>query len=428
MGQGDSEALKDIPLDFMKLLPPIPYHQEFTSTTSIVHGGYSRYNFVIGLNNKVILIDFEASKLAADKSDMEREMDSLEGALRDESGCSGRDKVALVTGKPLLSSILIPLHTSSYLFMPLHASSCPFMPPHASSSPSILNPCTGGGSGIGLMITQTLATNGAKVYITGRTQEKLDTVVSTYGNDIPGQIIALQGDISTKEGVRTLVDELSKREQCLCILVNNAGLSSASAETQAPSSSQPSNDAEAANKLRKNLFDADENSFEDWNKTYNTNVTASYFLTTALIPLLQRSSDRFPGWSSTVLNISSISGLVKSSQHHFAYNASKAAAVHLTRMLAAELSAGGVSGGTNRLKIRVNGIAPGVFPSEMTADGSDEQQKSQLEKEKYEDKVPAGRPGRDVDMAQAVLFAVANQYLLGQTIAVDGGYTIAAGQ
>jgi hypothetical protein len=60
---------------------------------------------------------------------------------------------------------------------------------------------TGGGSGIGLMITQTLAVNGAKVYIVGRTEEKLEKVAEVHGKDIPGQIIPLQGDVSSKEGV-----------------------------------------------------------------------------------------------------------------------------------------------------------------------------------------------------------------------------------
>jgi NADP-dependent 3-hydroxy acid dehydrogenase YdfG len=61
---------------------------------------------------------------------------------------------------------------------------------------------TGGGSGIGLMITQALAVNGAKVYITGRTKEKLDTVAEVYGKGIAGQIIPFVGDVSTKEGVQ----------------------------------------------------------------------------------------------------------------------------------------------------------------------------------------------------------------------------------
>lgn len=146
-----------------------------------------------------------------------------------------------------------------------------------------------------------------------------------------------------------------------------------------------------------------------------------FFTTTAFLPLLQKSTELHEGWSGTVINISSISGMVKSAQHHFAYNASKAAAVHLTRMLAAEIAENGI-------KVRVNSIAPGVFPSEMAAeDGSDENQKSHIPREKYADKVAAGRPGKDEDMAQTVLFFAANQYLNGQTLAVDGGYTLAAG-
>jgi NADP-dependent 3-hydroxy acid dehydrogenase YdfG len=60
---------------------------------------------------------------------------------------------------------------------------------------------TGGGSGIGLMATQALAVNGAKVYIVGRTEEKLKRVVEVYGQRISGQIIPIVGDVSTKEGV-----------------------------------------------------------------------------------------------------------------------------------------------------------------------------------------------------------------------------------
>jgi len=53
--------------------------------------------------------------------------------------------------------------------------------------------------------------------------------------------------------------------------------------------------------------------------------------------------------------------------------------------------------------------------------------KSHIEKEKYADKVPAARPGKDEDMAVTALFMVVNQYLNGQNVAVDGGYTLAAG-
>lgn len=269
---------------------------------------------------------------------------------------------------------------------------------------------TGGGSGIGLMATQALAANGAKVYITGRTKSKLDTVVEKYGKDVPGEIIAIQADIGHKQGVQELFEEFSKREQRLCILVNNAGISTTSMQTESSS----------ADEMKKNIFENEKSTYEDWSESYNTNVTGIFFVTTAFLPLLQKSSEAQQGWSSTVINISSISGLIKSAQHHFAYNASKGAAVHLTRLLAAEIAA-------NKLKIRVNGIAPGVFPSEMTTDGSDEDQKSHIDKEKYAEKVPAARPGKDEDMAASVLYFAANQYLNGQTLAVDGGYTLAAG-
>lgn len=260
------------------------------------------------------------------------------------------------------------------------------------------------------MATQALANNGAKVYITGRTKEKLDTVVEKYGKDVSGEIIAIQADISNKEGVQKLYEEYKSREKCLCILVNNAGVSSASITTE----------SDSAEEMRKNMFENDKNTFDDWNNTYNTNVTGVYFTTAAFLPLLQESSETHEAWSSTVINITSISGLIKSAQHHFSYNASKGAAVHLTRLLSGEVTA-------NKLKIRVNSIAPGVFPSEMTMGGSDENQKSFIPKEKYAEKIPAGRPGKDQDMAGAVLFFATNQYLQGQTITVDGGYTIAAG-
>lgn len=179
-------------------------------------------------------------------------------------------------------------------------------------------------------------------------------------------------------------------------------------------------ESNSAEEMKQNLFDTENATSEDWLETYNTNVVQLYFATSAFLPLLQKSTELHSGWSGTVINITSISGMVKSAQHHFAYNASKGAAIHLTRMLAAEIAGQGH-------KIRVNSLAPGVFPSEMTADESGEDQKSHIPKEKYADKVPAARPGRDEDMAQAILFFAANQYLNGQNVAIDGGYTLAAG-
>lgn len=262
------------------------------------------------------------------------------------------------------------------------------------------------------MATQALAVNGAKVYIVGRTDEKLERVAELYGKDnLSGQIIPITADVSQKPDIDKLVKEISSRESHLNILINNAGISSQSRE-----------DVERThpNKLREALFDNDAATFEEWESVYRTNVGQIYFMTSAFLPLLQKGTEVESKFSSTVVNISSISGIIKNSQHHFAYNASKAAAIHLTKLLAHEVTSSG-------LRIRINNIAPGVFPSEMTANESDEKQKSALPREKVGGKAPAGRPGNDRDMGNAVLFTVSNQYLNGQTIVVDGGYVLSAG-
>ena len=101
-------------------------------------------------------------------------------------------------------------------------------------------------------------------------------------------------------------------------------------------------------------------------------------------------------------------------------NASKGATIHLTRLRASEVT-------NNGLKARINSIAPGVYPSEMTAGESGDNQKSEHPKKDFEGKVPARRSGHDRDMANAIIFAATNTYLNGQTVVGDGGYLLAAG-
>ena len=105
---------------------------------------------------------------------------------------------------------------------------------------------------------------------------------------------------------------------------------------------------------------------------------------------------------------------MRESQGHFAYNAAKGATVHLSKLMSAEFE---------KAEVRVNSIAPGYFPSEMTMKGSDEDNKSRMPAEKVQEKghVPAQRPGSDEEMAQAVIFLTKNMYVNGEVIAVDGG-------
>ena len=105
---------------------------------------------------------------------------------------------------------------------------------------------------------------------------------------------------------------------------------------------------------------------------------------------------------------------MRDAQGHFSYNAAKGATVHLSKLMSAEFQ---------KAKVRVNSIAPGYFPSEMTMGESGEDQKSEMPLEKIREKghVPADRPGSDEEMAQAVLFLAKNRYVTGEIIAVDGG-------
>ena len=202
----------------------------------------------------------------------------------------------------------------------------------------------GGGSGIGLMAVQALAVNGAKVYICGRTVEKLETVAQAYSEGVSGQIIPLVCDISKKDQIASLCDQIASKEPHLDILINNAGISTKRLQTEASS----------AEEMKKNLFDNGDATFEDWDDVYRTNVSQCWFMSTAFLPLLQKATESQHGWSGNIINISFISGQVKTTQHHPRYNASKSATIHLTRMLANEIQ-------ENGLKIRVNDIAPGKF-------------------------------------------------------------------
>jgi NAD(P)-dependent dehydrogenase (short-subunit alcohol dehydrogenase family) len=136
--------------------------------------------------------------------------------------------------------------------------------------------------------------------------------------------------------------------------------------------------------------------------TMQTNVAAGFFMSMAFLPLLAKGQQNAPnGDTSSVINVSSISGAMKgSSMGQPAYAASKAAFTHVSRMLATLFK---------DTKVRVNVIAPGLFPSEMTAGKSDEHNKSQLPEGSTN---PAGRKGEDTDMAATALLLASHGGML----------------
>ncbi|OJT11373.1 Rhamnolipids biosynthesis 3-oxoacyl-[acyl-carrier-protein] reductase [Trametes pubescens] len=269
---------------------------------------------------------------------------------------------------------------------------------------------TGGGTGIGLMIAQAFANNGARVYITGRRPEVLEHATKAWGKSLVnprGQLIPVPADITDKASIEHLFKEISKNEKHVDVLVNNAGVSLGTSEVEKGD--------ESAQALKDELWKEE---LSDWETVYRTNVIGYFFTTAAFLPLLSAAGRE--GHTGSVINISSMSGITRTTQHHFKYNVSKAATIQLNILLAQELRRPGA-------KVRVNSIAPGIFPSEMTHGESDDKNKSVMQvPPDYGEKkgIPAGRPGGEEDMAQTALYIATNEYLYGQTIPVEGGYLL----
>ncbi|KAH8825048.1 NAD(P)-binding protein [Flagelloscypha sp. PMI_526] len=266
---------------------------------------------------------------------------------------------------------------------------------------------TGGATGIGWMITQGLASRGAKVYITGRRKEVLEKSASSWTGKI-GSIIPIQMDVTSKESIAAGKKLIQEKEGKLHILVNNAG-------QVGPTShffrDPQNNDAEA---LGEAYFNNE--SFEDWSQLYQINTFSLWFTTMAFLGLLEKGTKDIGGdFIAGVVNITSISGVIKQAQDHFCYNSSKSAASHITKMLSTEFALKGIP-------VRVNAVSPGVYESEMTTDEITPEMVDKVGK--GISPVPARRPGRAAEVAGTVVYlsSLAGCYTNGQEIVVDGGY------
>ncbi|KAK5698052.1 hypothetical protein LTR97_007012 [Elasticomyces elasticus] len=266
---------------------------------------------------------------------------------------------------------------------------------------------TGGATGIGLMMTQAFATGGAaKIYVVGRRKEKLDEAVKIA----PEIIVPLVGDVTSKESLWQLAEQIEKETGYINLLIPNSG-------TLGPPIGAKTTDVSVA-EYRKKCF---AQNVEDWNTTFATNSTAVAFTTFAFLELLDAGNKKgnCPGRKSQVLVTTSIAGYSRLSSAIGAYPPSKAAATHLIKCLAGALVP---------YQIRVNGIAPGLFPSDLAnalikSFGAGEEADSTIEGNVPRDIVPAERTGKADDMAGTVLYmaSAAGAYLNGNITVLDGG-------
>ncbi|MBV8917798.1 SDR family NAD(P)-dependent oxidoreductase [Bradyrhizobium sp.] len=243
---------------------------------------------------------------------------------------------------------------------------------------------TGGSRGIGKMIAAGyLAYGAAKVYITARKAGPCEATAKELTAAHGGECIALPIDISSMAGVEMLAGELRKHEPKLDILVNNAGAAWGAEFDEFPESG--------------------------WDKVMNLNLKTPFFLTKALAtPLRAAASAERPA---KVINIASIDGIFVNPMETYSYAASKSGLIHLTRRMAAKLI---------KDHVVVTGIAPGPFASDMNRAARDHA-------DEVATRVPAGRIGATEDMAGAAIFLAsrAGDYVVGATIAVDGGIVYA---
>jgi len=238
---------------------------------------------------------------------------------------------------------------------------------------------TGGSRGIGAMIARGLVENGVKTYITARKVEELQATADQL-NEI-GECIAIASDLSTLEGIKIFTGQLKERESKIDILVNNAGAT-----------------------WGEKIDDFPENG---WDKVMDLNLKSPFFLIQQLLPELREAGDQKD--PARVINIASANGMANPRQPNYSYSASKAGMLHMTRHLAADLV---------KDNINVNGIAPGLFPSKMTAfmiDGQEEAAGAF---------VPRGRIGNGEDAAGTAIYlsAKASAWVTGHTVVLDGGY------
>lgn len=234
---------------------------------------------------------------------------------------------------------------------------------------------TGSSRGIGLTIAQYLANEGAHCVIIGRYQETVDKAAATLSTEG----LACRCDISDEASVIVMVDKVLEKFGKIDILINNAGIFP----------------VKAFSKI----------TIDEWNEVIKIDLTGTFIASHAVWGVMTKQK------KGKIINMASISGRV-GGMGFTHYSAAKGGVIGFTKALAREGA---------RLGIQVNAIAPGVIATDMATKNF-----PKYALDEHIRATPAGRLGTEEDLLGIISFlsSDASNYIIGQVIAVDGGYTM----
>ncbi|MFZ0368333.1 MAG: SDR family NAD(P)-dependent oxidoreductase [Halobacillus sp.] len=238
---------------------------------------------------------------------------------------------------------------------------------------------TGGGSGIGRVMAETLAESSAVVVLLGRTKEKLEKAAREIEEKTGVRIALMVCDVTDNEAIKMTTENIHKEYGQIDILINNAGTTS-----------------------QGTVHTLSEN---DWNHVMDTNLKSVFFMSQAVVPYMKEQE------YGRIINTASVAGDV-SLYFSSVYGTSKAGVIHLTKQLAGELA------GSN---ITVNAISPWFFKTDFN--------REKLENDEFrsmiENRTPMKRLGQLEELKTSVLYFASrgSSYTTGQNMFIDGGMT-----
>jgi NAD(P)-dependent dehydrogenase (short-subunit alcohol dehydrogenase family) len=237
---------------------------------------------------------------------------------------------------------------------------------------------TGAGRGIGLGIALALAREGARVAVCEIVPSLLENALAQIQGQA-GQALPFQMDVTSKEQIHGVVQEVLRRWGTVDILVNNAGIYE--------------------------VLPVEEISEEQWDRVLAVNLKGAFLCCQAVIPHMKRQG------RGRIVSIASSAGKTGGTLAGAHYSVSKAGVICLTKQLARELGPQGIT---------ANAVAPGRIDTPMIQVSSDE------ENEAFRLRTPLGRLGTPEDVANAVVFLASEEasFITGEILDVNGGLLI----